>query len=877
MIGKRWRALTAFLALAIGTATLIIGCQGTRVLPNNQELPAIAPLPLPSLPNWIAEISPTRDAEPTTQVRARFESPLIPLERLDTPKQKDILKKFEILPPIPGRFRFLTPQMVGFQSDRALPKATRLQVKLKSGLKDLDGNALDTDLAWTFATEPIQLSNLPGLSPEEAENRDVPIVGLEPALEFTANAALKLDSIRANTRLALADEPETEPVRIKAAEIVSDFTREDPQSEFDPSLQRWRYQIVPAQPLKKDTLYRLEIGPGLEPASGNLPSEEPIVSLVKTYAPLAFEGIEYHGKPGASKVFGRFENGAPTLEFNNGLVADTAIANLQLSPAPKIEDGDDVTLFRTYDDGNSVDINPWALEPNTDYTVTLGRGLEDSFGQTLGKELTANFQTGNLAAEIWAPDGLHIFPASQDLNLNISTVNLPESNYRAAYRVMEPTDLVYVDNPYPSDRREGLLPPTSAWSSYAVAAEPNIIQEIAIPLRERLGSNTGMLAYGVQAKTNRYKCKDEELWREPTYTGTVQLTNLGVFAQWFPEGGFTRVHHLDDGSPAANVTIELYQSKLGQKNRPRPTPCAIASTDASGTAQIAGDAWQRCLQGQKLRDWQGPEILAIARENNDWAYTRTSAYSGSFGYGISTQWQTEKPRVRGTIFSDRELYQPGETAALTGMAYFLRDGNLQQDKNAPYQLSLRRPDGKNIDLGNNPTNDYGTFARELAIGQDWPLGNYSLRAKSTDGIEIAGNFRVAEFKPPNFKVDLDLDRERVAAGETVNATVQSDYLFGAPVQGGRARFFATRSRAFFTPKGWEKFQFGRQWLWPEEPPELESNVLEVEQDLDAEGQGQQTIAIDRELPYPVSYRIDAEVADVSNLAATDSKSFVALP
>ena len=877
MVGRRWRAVTAFLALAIGTATLIIGCQGTRVLPNNQQLPAVAPLPLPPLPGWIAEISPTRDAEPTTQVRARFESPLIPLERLDTPKQKDVLKKFEILPPVPGRFRFLTPQMVGFQSDRALPKATRLQVTLKSGLEDLDGNALEADLAWTFATEPIQLSDLPGLSPEEAENRDVPIVGLEPELAFTANVELKLDSLQANTRLTPADDSEAAPVRIKATEITSDFSREDPQSEFDPSLQRWRYQIVPTQPLQKDTLYRLEIGPGLEPINGNLPSEEPAVNLVKTYAPLAFEGVEYFGKPGAGRAFGRFQNGAPTLRFNNGLVADTAIANLQLSPAPKIEGDDDVTIFRAYDDGNSVNINPWVLDPNTDYTVTISRGIEDSFGQTLGEDVTANFQTGDLAAEIWAPDGLHIFPASQDLNLNISTVNLPESNYRAAYRVVEPTDLVYVDNPYPSDRRDGLLPPTSAWSSYSVASEPNIVREIAIPLRERLGGNTGMLAYGVQAKTNRYKRKDEELWREPTYTGTVQLTNLGVFAQWFPDGGFARVHHLDDGSPAANATIELYQSKLGQRNRPRPIPCAVAIADASGTAQIAGDAWQRCLQGQKLRAWQGPAILAIARENNDWAYTRTSAYSGSFGYGISAQWQSEKPLARGIIFSDRELYQPGETAALTSMAYYLRDGDLQQDKNVPYQLSLRRPDGRTIDLGNNSTNEYGTFAREIKIDRDWPLGNYSLTAKSESGDEIAGNFRVAEFKPPNFKVDLDLDRERVAAGETVNATVQSDYLFGAPVQGGRARFFATRSRTFFTPKGWEEFRFGQQWIWPEEPPELESNVLEIEQDLDADGRGQQAIEIDRELPYPTSYRIDAEISDVSNLAVTGSQSFTALP
>ncbi len=75
---------------------------------------------------------------------------------------------------------------------------------------------------------------------------------------------------------------------------------------------------------------------------------------------------------------------------------------------------------------------------------------------------------------------------------------------------------------------------------------------------------TGMLAYGVQARTNKYQENGKELWREPTTYGMVELTNLGVFSQWFPESGLIRVHHLSDGSPVKAAAIEIYQSKLQQ-------------------------------------------------------------------------------------------------------------------------------------------------------------------------------------------------------------------------------------------------------------------------------------------------------------------------
>ncbi len=87
----------------------------------------------------------------------------------------------------------------------------------------------------------------------------------------------------------------------------------------------------------------------------------------------------------------------------------------------------------------------------------------------------------------------------------------------------------------------------------------------------------------------------------------------------------------------------------------------------------------------------------------------------------------------------------------------------------------------------------------------------------------------------------------------------------------------TRQQANFVPKSWEEFSFGRQWFWPEESPTLPSDVLQANSQLDANGRSSQTLRVAKDLPYPMTYRVDVQVADVSNLSVANSQSFTALP
>jgi alpha-2-macroglobulin len=857
---SKWIGLS-LTGLAIALLLKLTGCGVAQLEPIPMPLPSVAPLTAAKLPDWIEQISPTVEAKAQDQIRIRFKEPLIPVEKLDSPAQQALLKHFELLPPLPGQFRFLTPRMVGFQADRPIPLATRVQVTLKAGLQDLQRHRLDRDFAWTFSTARLQLTDLPGTGSPDSEPFD-----RQPTLKVTANTELDLASVREHARLAI-DETTGVPLEVSLAPTQS---TETPQPTEKFAARTWTYLLKPQQPLKKAQRYRLEFTPGLRSLRGNLPSENPFVSQIETYAPLEFQQLDLIGKPDASGTYGRFVLGSGSLVFNNPLDPESAIANITVDPPPKSEP----PLVKAYAGEKTVSLNPWALEPNQTYQVKIGANLKDKFGQTLGQAITVPYQTGDVAGDLWVPRGVNIFPASNNLQLNIAAINLPESRYQAAFTVVKPTDLVYVEPSYIDDTGNGLLPKATAWQAFRVQGRANKSTDIPVPLRQRLGSDTGMLAYGVQARTYRYAENGQQKWREPIFTGLVQLTNLGVFSQWFPQSGLVRVQRLADGVAVGGATIEIYRANPDAKVKPQPAPCATGKTDATGIWRLNQAAMQPCLAGATA----APKLLTIARFQKDWAFAYSREYGGTYEYGLENAgWQSHKPESRGVIFSDRQLYQPGETAYLTGAAYYLKNGVLQQDQNAGYTVTLEQPDGKKLDLGQQITTEFGTFSLKVPIAADQPLGEYVIKAKGPAGVEIRGTFRVAEFKPPNFKVELKVDQEFAIADQKITAHAQSNYLFGAPVAGGKANFYVTRQQKDFTPAGWDQFSFGRRWFYPEERPEVTSDVLQGEQTLNDQGQGSQQFTLDQNILYPMNYRVDVQVADVSNLAVADSKNLRVLP
>jgi uncharacterized protein YfaS (alpha-2-macroglobulin family) len=844
---RPWGSL-GLLCAAVAAAALV-SCGGPAA--NGGRPAPVAELAKPSLPPWIASISPAGTADNLAQIRIVFATPVTPVQALSGAGPSDVLSHVSIAPALRGHFTVLTPRMIGFVAEQALPIGTRVRITLAAGLRDLAGDALARDLSWTFETAPLSFTNLPQTQASVDEATPGP-VGLTPKLQVTANAAVDESSLASHA--SLVGGGDNVPVTATLETQPTPYPGTGAEERFDPSLSTWVYDVRPTRDLQRGTEYKLQIEPGVEPAYGNIVTAQRFTGALRTYGALSIVPT-----PSASPDSGgRFAGGDPVIAFNNPLDAKTVAGAVTILPAP----ANVKTLVSIPDyQPNTIVIDPYSLDPDRAYTATIAASIKDAFGQTLGSEQHVVIRTTGFAAGAWAPSGTNVFPAGAPIALNFYATNLPGNRYRAAYaRVPAPKMLG-------SASALSALPAYANWPARTLTnAQRNVQSVVRVPIESQLGGAYGALAYGFRTALDAPNS-------DPSLTGVVQLTNLGVFAQWFPSRGIVLVQHLSDGAPVRAAAVTLY--RLDEENKVAPQPCAQGATDANGELDISGVDVDRCSLGATAN--QAPNLGVVVSEGADLATVTVWNYSGVSRFDVSSGWTSGAPLSRGTIFTDRMMYQPGERGEVTGIAYYVKGPSVVADANAPYKVTLTDPNNGTTAIGTYRTDAFGVFSVPIAFSKQQALGYYTVDAKGANGNDVSGSLRVAEFKPPNFKLSLTLGSSSASAGSSVNASVAAAYLFGAPLQGGTAHAYVTRDVATVQPKGWDDFSFGPQWYYPEQTPSFDTDVLQRDLPLDAQGAATLDVAVPRDLPFPMTYRVDMETSDVSNLSVSDSKSFLALP
>lgn len=798
-------------------------------------------------------------------MRVIFREDAVALEALDAPERQGLLERVRLEPSVPGRFIVLTPRMIGFQADAPLPLATRFRVTLRAGLADLRGHALAHDYAWTFTTPAIELSTS---LPADATAEMLPSER-SPSVTVNSNVPLDERSLLEHARFVGTEATAAVTATLVPTPAPSGSGPRAEGGADEPA--QFSYVLRPSAALAPATAYRFELTPGILPRTGNRGSLAMVVGLLRTYGPLTFSGTSLRNRPTANDGVGRFSGGIPAFVFTNTLDPTSLAASVHLSPAPRTSSA----LFEASAAAPELRIDQAALEPDRHYTLTIDATLRDTFGQTLGAPLTQTFDTGDLAADLWAPAGETIFPATRGIDLVVTTQNLP-GPYRATFATLEPRDLTWFD-PQDDEAIGKRLGNAAAWTQIDAPRRRNAAVETRYDLRAKVNGTSGMLAYGVTGRTNRYLDeRARSVWAEPRFVGIVQLSNVGIFAQWFPNAGIVLLHHLSDGSPIAAGRVEIYESLLETKATAARPPCATGVTDAHGELRLDGSAFARCAS-VATRANEAPALLVIARDGTDWSYVRSGPYSVDYSSGAYFGWSAGAPIARGTMFPDRDLYQPGEDVHLTGLAYFETNGVLARGSATQYALTLESPSGSSTALGSAALDPYGAFTAHVTLGPHQELGYYNVHAKARNGEELYGSFRVAEFRPPNFKTQLTLDRAFAFKGTAITANVTSTYLFGTPLANARGHLNVTRARTWFAPPGFERFSFGREWLYPEEPPSVPSDVLDTDATLDAAGKFAHAFTIEDDVPYPLAYRVDAQATDVANLAVDDTATVTVLP
>jgi len=843
-------------------------------------------------PLKITHHGPTGEVQGQVQIQIAFDKPLIPLTILSNEERARVLEYFALEPDVDGEFRFLGTSVVVFEPAHSLPMATKYSVKVKKGLRDIEGNKLEADYIWDFNTPPISIWF------EPIDNSDHSGLGQE--VHIYSNVSLNIGSLK--NRIKYFESISREPVLYDFLE-----SEQNPKDEEDIGMfgsltnakglwydLTYDYILKPQKNLRTDTQYTVEVQSGVLPERGNMRTDKQFSTSFRTYPPFRFLQIGFHPYCGDKLTT------VPYLSFSN--TPEQKSFEQLVSIEPKTE------KWPFYEcNWYDVTLNDSLLEPKTTYTVTLKRGLKDLYGQELGNPQNVTFTTGELTPKMWGPNGYQIITPNIEPTLGIKTVNIDSAFYKLI--PLRPEDILVRERLEYYNIIEQLISQIKSKElKVKIQLNDASVGKAYFDLKPHLrGEKYGVVAYTFRSPQVKYY--DNPI----TFNGLILRTNIGIYASFLPTGGIIKLNQLTDGLPIGEAKVRIYrEDDLPQLEKiwdlitntyiEKITPCFEGTTDSDGMLTLSTEKIsKRRIDNKILNELYPPEtdpddilydqerfgfaepprLLIIAEKEDDWTFLQTQewGYPSTWSFGVSADWEAERPISRGTIFSDQFIYRPGDTVKMKGISRYLLYGKLLNGQGLEYTIKLYDPMGTEKEIGKVKVNEFGTFNFDIPTKKGQSLGYYSVVAKTPhQGLEFWGQFRLAEFRVPEFKVTMHIDKMIAKIGEPINISWEGKYYFGAPMSEAQSSLNITRRRTYFSPKGWEGFSFGIPEYLDERQVSLSSEYLRETINLNKEGKASKTIELRPEdVPFPMDYNCDVEVEDVSKQTSSANKNIILLP
>jgi uncharacterized protein YfaS (alpha-2-macroglobulin family) len=361
----------------------------------------------------------------------------------------------------------------------------------------------------------------------------------------------------------------------------------------------------------------------------------------------------------------------------------------------------------------------------------------------------------------------------------------------------------------------------------------------------------------------------------------VQVTNLGISVKDSPQNTLVFVTRLDTGAPvaAANVSIVRLDNTTFWRGATGPDGVAIApETPLRGT------------------DWWRFAFIVMAEKDGDVAYVGSDWNEGispwEFGTGVDLH--EASPMLRGTVFTDRGVYRPGEEVHFKAiLRHNAPDGIRLLPAGTAVHLTVRDTEYRLVDRRTVRVNGWSSADWRMTLPEDGRLGHYSVRAvleadrptpkapEARDPAAAPGpadddsvpyqkavhaSFLVAAYRRPDFRVDVTLAADRAIAGEPLTGSVSARYLFGASMGARPVTWRYTKSPGHGPPQAIAgKFPDDR-WIfvgWAERDEPESGEIRREEATLAASG----TLAVEletrRDAGIPYAYTLEGDVEDVS--------------
>lgn len=257
------------------------------------------------------------------------------------------------------------------------------------------------------------------------------------------------------------------------------------------------------------------------------------------------------------------------------------------------------------------------------------------------------------------------------------------------------------------------------------------------------------------------------------------ISNLALVGNMGPTGYEFWTTDLKSGKrrPGVGITIahdiKTEQRWLTGKQISFYNQFATVQTDANGFADF-----KPALNGNAFAVAKDGENVAFMQDVSWYAYDRSGEQQQPMAY----------------IYTDRPVYRPEQSVYWRAIVRVGSNGEYQAPKGM-LRISIRDPQGQEVWLKEDARlSEFGTVDGELKLASGAPLGQYSISiedAANRQGFG-GGNFRVEEYKKPEFEVSVESASDFAKVGDKVKARVEAKYLFGGAVSEGTVKFTVRR-------------------------------------------------------------------------------------
>ena len=812
----------------------------------------------PPTPLGVLSSSPSGEALPTAPIQVIFDRPVA--GSLD--RSVDPAGLLRITPALAGRAEWRDPVTLRFLPAAPLTPGTSYTVTVPNTFEAMDGSRLAEPYTYSFTVSgPTLLTGLP-VSEGEHPRYLTPESTFE--VVFSTPLAPQPQGQLGYVQLAsTCRQPGAIPLRVRGQRPIDDQApwqfQEAGGWDRDHGADSLRriVELVPVRPLPLDCSGELVLPTSIDPEN-----TRPFVRWgFQTYAPFRLVGASCGGGDVCPA-------GGIRLEFSTPVKG--ADVEREVSILPKV-------AFSVSDTSETSET--WYLEatltPHTAYAVNVAPTLTDIFGQRLGGNPAAGFRTTGYAPLVEHEYGRMTVERAPFRTLAVKYVNVDT--------------LAVTIAPVPARLIPAMLQ-YNRWNQddSALAA----VLKGATTTRVRVtGPRDRVRIFGVKLPLYNMQRPSapilqlvkvtsptlSEDWQASQPYAIVQVTDLAVHAKIGLSGGVVWVTGVADGKPRAGAAVTLYDP-IGKVR-------ATARTTADGIA-VLGPYVTDSAGGEEF----GFQGYVVASDGNDKALTSISSYDPDLSpwrFNVNSAYGTDRYPLAAAVFTERGIYRPGEPVYAKAI---VRNGNLgaltvPARTDSLHWIFQDREGGTLREVTVAPS-AFGTSSQSFTLPAGSPLGSYSVRLQLKRGSEwqdfATADYRVVEYRPPEFLVTATADTAPRYPGDSATAAVEARYLFGAPMARAVLTWSARQTSLSFGAvviPNTDGYYFGDGgWWWEEEESGGVTTLAQGTDTLDGKGRATLRFPVGPAVKgRPARAVLEASVTDVNRQSVGAQASLLVHP